>query len=111
VPINQPLVSGDQARHVALLIKDLRRRGVRTAEVRPEAEKAWGEVITARATYNIEASRNCTPGAYNNENTYTKDQPSVFATAFGGGPIEYAALLDQWRARSIEDDLQLQPNS
>ncbi|MDT7620030.1 MAG: hypothetical protein QOF99_931 [Pseudonocardiales bacterium] len=109
VSINQPLVFGDQGRHVALLIKDLTGRGVRTAEVRPEAEKTWGEVIATRSTYSVDASRGCTPGAYNNENTFDKAQPSVFATAFGGGPLEYAALLDRWRAESVEQDLELVP--
>jgi len=50
----------------------------------------------------------CTaPGAFNNENTYEKGQPSVFATAYGGGPIEYLDLLNTWRAESVEEDLQM----
>jgi hypothetical protein len=107
VSINQPLVFGDQGRHVAHLIKRFLDQGTGIVEVRPEAEQRWSEVIAAKSTYNIDASRNCTPGAFNNENTYEKGRPSVFATAYGGGPIEYLELLNTWRAESVEEDLLL----
>jgi cyclohexanone monooxygenase len=105
--INAPLVFGGQGRHVAQLIKTFQDRGVSTAEVRPEAQQRWSKVITENSRYSAEMSQACTPGAYNNENTYEVGQPSVFATAYGGGPIEYLQLLDGWRAGPIEDDLQL----
>ncbi|HEY1969756.1 MAG TPA: NAD(P)/FAD-dependent oxidoreductase [Pseudonocardia sp.] len=107
VSINQPLVFGDQGRHVALLVQELLERGVRTAEVRVEAEQAWRRLIRARSTYNAEAGRSCTPGAYNNEGGADERRPSVFATAFGGGPIEYRGLLEWWRAESVHQDLEL----
>ena len=88
----------DQTRNVGAL------RGL---EVRPEAEQRWSEVIAAKSTYSVDASRNCTPGAFNNENTYDEGQPSVFATAYGGGPIEYLELLNTWRTESVEEDLLL----
>jgi cyclohexanone monooxygenase len=107
VSINQPLVFGAQGRHVALLVRELLDRGVRTAEVRVEAERAWRQVIEARSNYDPDAARRCTPGAYNNEGAADERQPSVFATAFGGGPIEYLALLERWRADSVARDLEL----
>jgi cation diffusion facilitator CzcD-associated flavoprotein CzcO len=107
VSINQPLVFGDQGRHVAELIRKFEDRDVARVEVRPEAEQRWGELITQKSMYSAEASRSCTPGAFNNENTYEPGQPSVFATAYGGGPIEYAELLSHWRASGIDEDLQL----
>ena len=107
VSINQPLVFGDQGRHVAELIRRFQDRDVARVEVRPEAEQRWGELITRKSLYSVEASRSCTPGAFNNENTFEPGQPSVFATAYGGGPIEYAELLSRWRANGIDEDLQL----
>jgi cation diffusion facilitator CzcD-associated flavoprotein CzcO len=107
VSINVPLVFGDQGRHVAQLIRALEGRGVATFDVAEHAESNWGEAIAANSRYSIEASRSCTPGAFNNENTYDKGQPSVFATAYGGGPIEYLRLLDEWRETSIDTDLEL----
>ncbi|HEY2650321.1 MAG TPA: NAD(P)/FAD-dependent oxidoreductase [Solirubrobacteraceae bacterium] len=107
VSINQPLVFGDQGRHVAQLIKRFLEDEIEIVEVRPEAEQRWGEVIAAKSTYNSDASRNCTPGAFNNENTYEKGRPSVFATAYGGGPIEYLEVLKTWRAESVDEDLLL----
>jgi cyclohexanone monooxygenase len=106
VSINQPLVFGDQGRHVAQLIRKFEDRDLARVEVRPEAEQRWGELITQKSLYSIEAGRSCTPGAFNNESTYEPGQPSVFATAYGGGPIEYAELLSHWRASGIDDDLQ-----
>jgi cyclohexanone monooxygenase len=50
--------------------------------------------------------RNCTPGAYNNENADDKKEPGVFATAYGGGPIDYLNLLDAWRADGMQHDLE-----
>ena len=107
VSINQPLVFGDQGRHVAQLIKGFLEREIEIVEVRPEAEERWSEVIAGKSTYSTDASRNCTPGAFNNENTYDEGRPSVFATAYGGGPIEYVGLLEAWRAESVEEDLLL----
>jgi cyclohexanone monooxygenase len=107
VSINQPLVFGDQGRHVAQLVNRFLDQEIEIVEVRPEAEERWSEVIAAKSTYSADASRNCTPGAFNNENTYDKERPSVFATAYGGGPIEYLELLDSWRADSVEKDLLL----
>jgi cyclohexanone monooxygenase len=75
-------------------------------EVRPEAERRWAEVITEKSTFNPEASRNCTPGAYNNENAEANVQPSVFATAYGGGPIEYGGVLAAWRSDGMARDLE-----
>ena len=107
VSINQPLVFGDQGRHVAQLIQRFLDQEIAIVDVRPEAEERWSEVIAAKSTYSADASRNCTPGAFNNENTYDKGRPSVFATAYGGGPIEYLEVLNTWRAESVDEDLLL----
>jgi cyclohexanone monooxygenase len=106
VSINQPLVFGDQAAHVVHVIEHALGRGASTVEVCPEAQKRWGEVITEKSTFNPEASRHCTPGAFNNENADAKVQPGVFATAYGGGPIEYGAVLQAWRSEAMTRDLE-----
>ena len=104
--INAPLIFGGQARHASQVIKHALDRGAITVEVRGEAQQRWGEVIAEMSQYNAEALRNCTPGAYNNENTEDKKEPGVFATAYGGGPIEYLNLLEAWRADGIQHDLE-----
>jgi cyclohexanone monooxygenase len=105
VSINQPLVFGDQGRHVAEVIDQALHRGAKVVEVRAEAEKRWGEVISEKSMYSPEAGRSCTPGAYNNESHEDGRHPSVFATAYGGGPIEYLALLRSWRDEHMDRDL------
>jgi len=107
VSINQPLVFGDQAAHVARVIEHALGRGASTVEVRSEAQRRWGEVITEKSTFNAEASRTCTPGAFNNENANASVQPGVFATAYGGGPVEYGAVLQTWRSDGMTRDLEL----
>ena len=106
VSINQPLVFGDQAAHVVRVIEHALDRGVHTVEVRTEAQKRWGEVIAEKSSFNPEASRNCTPGAFNNENADANVQPGVFATAYGAGPIEYGAVLQAWRSEAMTRDLE-----
>ena len=107
VSINIPLVFGDQAHHLAALIKRFIVQRVRIAAPTVAAEKTWAEIIATRSMFDAEASRNCTPGAYNNENTSDPGMPSVFASAFGGGPIEYAEVLERWRRESVEQDMAL----
>jgi cyclohexanone monooxygenase len=106
--INTTYAFDGQARHVAGLVKHFTERGVRVAQVTQEAEKAWGEVIAARSMFSLEAGQACTPGAYNNESTYAEGTPGVFATVFGGGPVEFRSILEQWRAESVEQDLTLE---
>jgi cyclohexanone monooxygenase len=106
VSINQPLVFGDQAAHVAHVIDHALSRGAGTVEVRAEAQNRWGQVIKEKSTFNPEASHNCTPGAFNNENADANVQPGVFATAYGGGPIEYGGVLQTWRSESMAHDLE-----
>jgi cyclohexanone monooxygenase len=106
ISINAPLIFGGQARHASQVIKHALDRGATMVEVRSEAQQLWGEVIAEKSQYNPEAMRNCTPGAYNNENADDKKEPGVFATAYGGGPIDYLNLLDAWRADGMQHDLE-----
>lgn len=40
------------------------------------------------------------------ENGDDKKEPSVFATAYGGGPIEHIGVLEAWRADAMGRDLE-----
>jgi hypothetical protein len=68
----------------------------------------WNDVITARSTFSVDTARNCTPGWANNDGSYEPGQPNAFANAFGGGPFEYATVLQSWRDGSFEQDLTLE---
>jgi cyclohexanone monooxygenase len=106
VSVNIPYVFGGQSRHVAALIGQFLGSGVDRAEVRPEAQERWAKTIAAKSVYNDAASRGCTPGFYNNENSFAA-APNVFATAYGGGPAEYLEALREWCASSVDDDFSL----
>ncbi len=87
----------EQARHIAYILHEAKRRGFAAIEATAEAEAAWiGEI---RKT--VEASRafldSCTPGYYNNEGD-TKSI-GIAEEAYQGGAVEFYALLDAWRAQ------------
>jgi cyclohexanone monooxygenase len=105
VSINAPLVFHYQAHHVASVMRSLLDRGIRAADVTVEAVASWSDVITARSTFSVDTARNCTPGWANNDGSYEPGQPNAFANAFGGGPFEYATVLQGWRDGSFEQDL------
>src|ERR1700757_4095767 len=104
--INAPLIFGGQAHHASQVIKAALDRGATNVEVRGQAQQRWCELITEKSQYNPETMRNCTPGAYNNENTNDTKEPGIFATAYGGGPVEYLNLLEAWREDGIQHDLE-----
>jgi len=104
--INAPLIFGGQAHHAAQVIKHALDRGATNVEVRSQAQQRWCQLITEKSQYHPEAMRSCTPGAYNNENTDDNKEPGIFATAYGGGPVEYLNLLQAWRQDGIQHDLE-----
>lgn len=104
VSINVLYINGEQAKHVAAVLKDLLGRDVRSAEVTADAELRWAAAMAEKSVYNEEATRACTPGFYNNEGNFDSGTP-LFAAAYGGGPVEYIDVLTQWRQDGIKADL------
>ena len=99
ISININYVNGAQAEHVAKVIKSLSEKGVEAFEVTAEAEDDWSARMAEKSAYNEEATRACTPGYYNNEGDF--NEKPLFATVYGGGPIEYIEILEEWRDNEI----------
>ncbi|MGH7016125.1 MAG: monooxygenase, partial [Caulobacteraceae bacterium] len=66
---------------------------------------AWVETIVSSAIQRQKFQEECTPGYYNNEG-----QPSALAARngpYGKGPVAFAALLAEWRAKGDLEGLEL----
>ncbi len=84
------------ARHVSYIIGATEERGARGFALTEKAEREWVDTILARAKYNAEFQRACTPGRFNNEGR--PDGRPRANTNFGDGPLEFFQLLENWRA-------------
>jgi cyclohexanone monooxygenase len=95
----------EQAKHIAYLVKHAIDREIRVMEVSEEAEGAWVETIVSLARNGEEFLESCTPGYYNNEGK-PGDEGGQRGTFFGrrqnapygGGPVAFVKLLEDWRA-------------
>ncbi len=58
---------GQQAKHLAYIIDQTRKRGAGVVDATLEAERAWGGEMRSRAGQDTDYYRACTPGYYNSE--------------------------------------------
>jgi cation diffusion facilitator CzcD-associated flavoprotein CzcO len=93
---NFPHMLDEQSRHIAQLIQHAEQNEARCIEPTPEAEAEWVATIKAKAINNLNFLTECTPGYYNNEGKPTAGT-GLAGDNYGGGPIEFFALLKQWR--------------
>jgi len=102
---NFPQVIGEQARHIAYILKNALDRKARTVEPAEAAEKAWVQEIMDSAIYREKFQQECTPGYYNNEG---KPNPLAIRNGtYGKGPIAYAQVLKDWRAEGSMKGLEV----
>jgi cyclohexanone monooxygenase len=93
---NFPHMLDEQSRHIAQLIQHAKQNEARCIEPTPEAEAEWVATIKAKAINSLNFLTECTPGYYNNEGRPTAGT-GLAGDNYGGGPIEFFALLKQWR--------------
>ena len=86
---------GEQAVHIAYIVKEIHTRGVDTFEVTEEAERRWVQFHEDNAEIMLRIWRNCTPGYFNNEGVAS---PALKRDGgFGPGVLPFVALLEDWR--------------
>jgi cyclohexanone monooxygenase len=93
---NYPHMLDEQSRHAAYIIAEARERQATRVEVTAEAEAAWVQTVLDSAIFRAKFQEECTPGYYNNEG-----KPSPLAVRngfFGGGPIRFVQIIEDWRA-------------
>ena len=94
----------EQSVHLAHILGKAREKGANRIEASQRAETEWVKTIIEKARLTADFQEKCTPGYYNNEgNVNTKPQNNTY----GGGPIEFFALMEKWREEGNLDGLEL----
>jgi cyclohexanone monooxygenase len=96
----------EQSRHIAYVIEQGLKRGLRTVESSAEAEAEWVRTILERAAFNQDFQNSCTPGYYNNEGK-PGEGPGWFGGSYGGGAQAFFEILRSWRALNDLTGLEL----
>ena len=102
---NYPHMLDEQCTHMAYIVDHARQHQHRRVEANPVAEAEWVETIIEKARLGVRFFEECTPGYYNNEG-----KPGERAgqnSQYGGGPIEFFKLLENWRADGNLEGLDL----
>ncbi|WP_134324175.1 flavin-containing monooxygenase [Cumulibacter soli] len=90
--VNMTFMFDEQARHIAYLIAETKRRGASSLEPTEKGQDDWVSVIE-----DVQLVDNyfdtCTPGYYNDEGK----GPGRGTGRFGPGIVKFNALLEEWR--------------
>ncbi|MEJ2869273.1 NAD(P)/FAD-dependent oxidoreductase [Actinomycetospora sp. OC33-EN08] len=89
-----------QAEHVAGVVAEAEQRGAVLVEPSAAAEDRWVATIRERAVDMQDFQAQCTPGYYNGEG-----RPRRRSEQFGGGPVEFHAVLADWREHGDHDEV------
>jgi len=94
--VNFPHMLEEQARHIAHILEHAQANNIRRIEVTEKSEEWWVERIISLSQNNIQFLESCTPGYYNNEGKPAAR--GVQSGSYGGGPVAFVQVLEQWRA-------------
>lgn len=107
ISINLPHVASHQAKHIAALVSQFLDDTVAAAEVTPDGEQRWANEMTRAHVDNSRYDSECTPSYYNNEGKLDDPRPTLLGGQYGGGPIGYIAVLQEWSDTAVTRDLSL----
>jgi cation diffusion facilitator CzcD-associated flavoprotein CzcO len=105
ITVNYPHSLDEQSKHIAYIVKHAVDRQVRKVEISKQAEAEWVETIITQSRRRAKFSEECTPGYYNNEgkaSTITAQNGP-----YGGGPVAFVQILEDWRAQGALEGLDL----
>ena len=94
---NVPHTLNEQAKHIAYVIKYGLDHKATSIEASADAEAEWVATINRLAGMGEKFYAECTPGYYNNEGKGNGGN-GFLAGQYGGGPVEFFKILDDWRA-------------
>ena len=103
--VNMTAMFDDQAKHIAYVIAETRRRGATTVEPTEEAQDAWVELLNGFHVGGLSFLETCTPGYYNNEGAPRGG--SAFFGAYTPGINAFNRLLEEWREAGEMDGMEL----
>ncbi|OAL36769.1 hypothetical protein AYO20_03824 [Fonsecaea nubica] len=93
--------------HFIYVLDECQRRGIEVLEVSPEAERSWVDHVLLKSQARKDFLMQCTPGYYNNEGVV--DEKTLRAQPYGGGGLEFNAILAEWRRRNELEGFLIQP--
>jgi cyclohexanone monooxygenase len=96
-----------QAKHVAWIIAECEKRGIKQIECTKAAEDGWGETILANQRQMGNYASECTPGYYNLEGQINDSLRFKRSSSYGLGPLAFCKLMDEWRAKGDMEGLEL----
>ena len=94
----------EQAIQLSYLLSRAREMGAKTIEPTQEAVDEWVQTIIEKARVSKEFQENCTPGYYNLEGAVNQLPQN---NTYGGGPIEFFDLMEEWRREGSLKGLEL----
>jgi cyclohexanone monooxygenase len=97
VTVNVPHALNEQAKHIAHILNEARTRKAPTVEATAAGERGWLDEIERTANFGDRFRSECTPGYYNNEGKLSNPN-GFFSSGYGGGPIKFFRILEDWRA-------------
>jgi cyclohexanone monooxygenase len=95
------------AQHIGYVVGEAKRRGLKTVEASQEAEDAWVAEIDRLAPSQEAFFKECTPSYTNLEGDLKAYKPRNMP--YGGGPVAFFRILDQWRRKGDLDGLETSP--
>jgi cyclohexanone monooxygenase len=99
-----------QSRHAVEQIAHCLKEGVACCEVTEDAEARWAATMQQFHHDMTHFHEECTPGFLNNEGQF-RDKPTFVGGAFGGGPLEYRRITDEWRRSGFFADTRRRAHS
>jgi cyclohexanone monooxygenase len=93
--VNYPHALDEQSKHIAYILDQVQKRGIRTLEPSEAAEQQWVDTIVSFSRMSRDFLESCTPGYYNNEGNLSN--LSAQNGFFGGGSILFFKMLQDWR--------------
>lgn len=106
VTANVPHALNEQAKHIAYILDELRKRGKDTVEASLDAEQSYVDEIRKLSKIGAKFYAECTPGYYNSEGK-EDNKDGFFSDMYGAGPIIFFMLLEQWRSNGEMKGLEI----
>jgi hypothetical protein len=97
ITVSVPQALNEQAKHIAYMVTEARRRGHDVLEPTAEAQDAYVSEVRSMARLGLRFYTECTPGYYNSEGA-VGNRGGFFSDMYGAGPIKFFQMLDAWRA-------------
>jgi cyclohexanone monooxygenase len=94
----------EQAIHLAYVLSKAREKCAITVEPVQESIDEWVQTIIEKARISKEFQEQCTPGYYNLEGALNQLPQN---NTYGGGPIEFFDLMEEWRSEGSLKGLEL----